>query len=370
LISKAHWHTIIATIVLVVFIVFLYRVREILPPFIISIIIAWLLDPVIDRMQRYGLSRFAGVCTVYIVFLTVFILTLRFLIPIVVHEVQQLPTDFPKYSEKFLERCSSYMEKHKQVLVKLGLPSTPEKVIQKYSTPVTKWIASKLKDLQKLVLSHAEKALWLILIPLLSFYLINDLDRLRNKVVLIIPSIWRQRSTEILSKIARVFGSYVRGLIVVCLLYGVVSSAILASFGVRYGVVIGLISGILYAVPFLGAILITLMVFLVALATKGLAFGILMALVMFILNQVVFDMLLTPRIIGKSVGLHPVLSLFALFAGQELFGLPGMILAVPIAASIQETILEFSPELRGNKKVLKTHRKTKNKIQSQQKERE
>jgi predicted PurR-regulated permease PerM len=117
---------------------------------------------------------------------------------------------------------------------------------------------------------------------------------------------------------------------------------------VQYSILIGLFAGILYAVPYVGASSTALLVFLVALAThndNSLHAAWVPPIAVLINNQA-FDLFISPRILGKSVGLHPVLSLFALLAGGQLFGLAGMVLAVPIAASIQEIIFEIYPLLR------------------------
>lgn len=357
--THPRWYFLPFLVAALVLSIFLFSVRDILPPFVIALVIAWLFDPVLDRLQKYGFRRTLAISIVYVLFAALFLITLRSLMPAIVHQGKQLPSEFPSYSQKFMDICSAQMEKHQDMLRKFGLPSTPETALQRYGSPVTGWITDRLQDLNKIVVSNLGKALWLVLIPLLAFYLLNDIDYIHKKVILLIPNTWRPKSQEILSRIGRVFGSYVRGLVIVCTLYGLTSSLILTIFGVRYSIIIGLLSGLLYAVPFLGAILITLMVFLVALATKGLGFAILMAVVMFLLNQVLFDMFISPRILGKSVGLHPVLSIFALLAGQKLFGFVGMILAVPIAASIQEIVLEFNPELRNDTRPCRPKRASK-----------
>ncbi len=240
------------------------------------------------------------------------------------------------------------MEKHRETLIKFKLPTTLQEVFSRYGHQATKGIASGIQHASNWIIANLSKALWFILIPLVAFYFLNDIDRIRKKAVLFIPERWRPRSTEVLSRMGGVFSSYVRGLIIVCLLYGIATVIVLAAFKLKYGIILGLLAGVLYAVPYLGAILTTVLVFLVGLATypHGVTQAVWVALAMVALNQL-FDMGVTPRILGRSVGLHPVLSLFALMAGAQLFGLVGMVLAVPVAASIQEIVFEFCPELRG-----------------------
>lgn len=344
---KTQWyHILLLVVVIAIAAIFLYLVRGILPPFVIAFAAAWLLDPILDRLQKRGYPRLLAISAVYLAFLGLFVVGLVFLVPAVVRQTKQLAEDFPSYVHSVETYASDAMAAHHDTLVRLRLPTTPSELIDKYSQYLTARSVVALRGTGNWLAANAAKTLWLILIPLLSFYFLNDIDRIRERSALFVPAQWRERTIAVLSKVGAVFSSYVRGLIVVCILYAAVSTIVLTVAGVKYGIILGLISGLLYAVPFVGAILITLMIFLVALATKGLAFAALMTVVMFLLNQLAFDMVITPRVVGRSVGLHPVLSLFALMAGQQLFGLVGMVLAVPVAASIQEVIFELYPELR------------------------
>jgi predicted PurR-regulated permease PerM len=206
------------------------------------------------------------------------------------------------------------------------------------------------------ITANASRALWIILIPIIAFYFLMDIDRMRRKATLLIPESIRPRAMDVLSRVGVVFSGYVRGLLIVCLMYGIVTTIVLSLLHLKYGIILGLLAGVLYAVPYLGAMVTMLLVFLVGLATypHGVSQAIWPTLAMIVLNQLIFDPVITPKIIGKSVGLHPVLSLFALLAGGQLFGLVGMILAVPVAASIQEVVFEFCPQLKADPKPAKT----------------
>lgn len=346
--ARTQWYHIftlaVATAVLVYF---LYLVRDVLPPFIIALAAAWLLDPLLERLQKRGCPRILAVSAVYVAFLAVFVVGLIFLVPALIEQAKQLAQDFPAYSDRLKTLATGFMEDNRSTLLRFHLPTTLEEAFAKYGNQVSIRASSGIQFISNWIAGNLSKALWIILIPLVSFYLLNDIDRIKRRSVLFIPEQWRPRATEVLSKVGTVFSSYVRGLVVVCLLYGVVTAITLTGLKLSYSIILGLLAGILYAVPYIGAIGTVLIVFLVGLATypHGFAQAATVALAMIILNQV-FDLLITPKILGKSVGLHPVLSLFALMAGGRLFGLAGMILAVPVAASIQEVVFEFYPELR------------------------
>ena len=328
--------------------IFLYKVRGVLPPFVIAFAIAWLLDPLLDRLQRRGFPRAAAIAGVYALFLGVFVLGLVFLVPAIIDQATQLAGDFPSYAQRARDFGDSFMQSHHAVLVKFKLPTTLQEVFARYGGQVSGSATSAVTTVTTWIASNVSKALWLILIPLISFYFLSDIDRIRRRSLLFVPEAWRERTTEVLSKVGSVFTNYVRGLLIVCLLYGIAAMVLLTIFRVDYAIILGLLAGILYAVPYIGALGTVLIVLLVSLAThqpRGDYAIWLPPLVMVAQNQV-FDMGITPKVIGKSVGLHPVISLFALMAGGQLFGLAGMVLSVPIAASIQEIIFEFKPELR------------------------
>lgn len=330
---------------------FLYAVRSVLPPFLIAFAIAWLLDPLLDRLEARGWPRVLAVAGVYLVFLAVFVVALVFLVPVVIDQSKQLTRDFPAYADRFKAFASQLMADNRDLLLRFHLPTTFQEVIARFGQNAEKDVSHALQVVTGWITANLSKVLWFILVPLIAFYLLNDIDRMRTKAVIFIPEEFRDKTTRVLSRIGTVFTNYVKGLLLVSLIYSVVTMTLLLALKLQYAVIIGLLAGILYAVPYVGAFVTILIVFLVGLATysSGVSHAVATAVAQLVVNQT-FDQLLTPRILGKSVGLHPVLSLFALLVGGHLFNLVGMILAVPVAASIQEIIFEFYPELRGPEK--------------------
>jgi predicted PurR-regulated permease PerM len=324
---------------------FLYTVRDILPPFAIAFIVAWLLNPMLDRLQRLGVPRMLAVALVFTLFMGIFVVGIIFVIPAMVDQATQLSKEYSHYAEIGRGLVSDFFDQHHDVLARFNLPTTFQDAVNQYGDSLNHTIRSTIPSVSGWITENAFKVLWLVLIPLLSFYILNDMHRLKAKALLFVPKAWRPITSKMVSRTATVFSNYVRGLLEACLVYSIVTSIVLSFCHVRYGIVLGLLAGVLYAVPYLGAITILVLVFVVSAATgSGFNHAIWPTIAMLITNES-FDLLITPRILGKSVGLHPALSIFAMMAGAKLFSLPGMILAVPIAASIQEIILEFCPEL-------------------------
>ena len=163
-----------------------------------------------------------------------------------------------------------------------------------------------------------------------------------------------QRARAPMSQYARdigsVFTDYLRGLLIVSTLYGIATMIALACLSLihrqmfAYVLLIGVAGGILYAVPYIGPLVTAAVTFLVAFSAGGLSFGIIAIIVTLIVNQI-FDNVITPRVVGGGVGLSPVASLFALTLGGTLFGLWGLLLSVPVAASIQAILFRLFPKL-------------------------
>lgn len=360
--TGSRWYTAGVIAAIAILVAVLYAVRSTLPPFLIAFAIAWLLDPVLDRLQARGVRRVWAVLFIYAAFLAVFVVGILFLVPAVIDQAKQLGSDFPEYSARFTQYASETFEKHHDTLVRFKLPTTLREVFSRYGDQVNAQIGAGVSLATGFITANLSRALWIILVPIIAFYFLMDIDRMRKKAALLIPESVRPRAMDVLSRVGAVFSSYVRGLLIVCLMYGIVTTIVLSLLHLKYGMILGLLAGILYAVPYLGAIVTMLLVFLVGLATypHGVSQAIWPTLAMIVLNQLIFDPVITPRIIGKSVGLHPVLSLFALLAGGQLFGLVGMILAVPVAASIQEVVFEFCPQLKAEPKS-RPKRKSKSK---------
>ncbi len=189
-----------------------------------------------------------------------------------------------------------------------------------------------------------------MLVPIVAFYALIDYHRIFAKVLLLVPRHSRDDVRSIAADVTVVFGKYLRGLGVVCVLNTLATTLVLLLFAPTrpYAAALGLIAGILYAVPYLGAIVSTALISLVALVHPeygSISNMLIVTASMVGLHQLFFDQVLAPRILGGHVGLHPIFSIMALTAGHTLAGIGGMLLAVPVAASLQVIVLHLIPRL-------------------------
>ncbi len=322
-----------------------YLVRDALPPFLIAFGLAMLLDPVLDRLERRGVSRGLAVALTFSVFLAVFITGIVVLLPLGFKESTQLVNRIPAAYEQVRAGIDDFMRRNITVLQHLRLPLSTEEAWNQYHREIAQYLQEVPRRIFSAFQASAARLIWIVIIPIVTLYMMVDIDRIRARAYHVVPEAHREVAVQIANKVAAVFGRYLRGLFVVCVGFGIVLGVVLWAFGLPYALLLALVGGVLYAVPYIGPLATIAIAALVAWATRGQPiYTIGIGVTVLVINQI-FDQIVTPRVLGAMVGLHPILSIFALMVGGSLFGLIGMIFAVPLAASVIVVLEEFFPRL-------------------------
>lgn len=342
--------TLLAIVAAVLLLWFVYLVREVLPPFLIALAIAAAFDPLLDRVQKIPhMSRAGAVAIVYVLFFGSIAVVLVYLIPLAIEQAQRLADLTPKASEYLTEArlwFDQFLRRNTTLLERFHLPHTTTELLNQYQGQLVRYAQVALGGLFGTFQASASKIIWVVIIPIASLYLMMDYDRVRGRFLFCMPEHQRESFVHLAGRISAVFMGYLRGLAVVCVGFAVVAYILLAFlFRLDYALLLALVGGVLYAIPYIGAISFLLVCGIVS-ASTGHPWGFTIGLVVSLLvaNQV-FDYGIFPRVVGSSVGLHPVISIFALAVGGSLFGLVGMILSMPVAASIQEVMVHYYPRL-------------------------
>jgi len=287
---------------------------------------------------------------------------LLYVVPLIVAQMQGLLKDLPSYiraaNDWFQEELQPLLKRHHETLHRLNLPEEPQQLIDRYSEQINAQVTTWMRNLLNYVTSLLGKILWLVLVPIITFFAMVDLPRLRQRVLEMVPESSRHSMHALLRALAVVWTGYLKGLLTVAILYGIALSIVFTLLGVRYSIVLGTLAGLLYLVPYLGALLIALTSGLVAffggegqalwmfaVSAHSWKYTLLVVGTALVVNTL-FDQLLVPRIVGGSVGLRPIASIFALIVGAKLFGIWGMLLAIPVAASLWIVLLALFPSLR------------------------
>lgn len=333
-------------IIQVLYVPIIKPIFEVLLPFLAALAIALMLDPVIDRLSKRGMSRGLAVALVGTTFLGAILIAAIFLIPALVHQGQDLYKNGPEYLSQADVYINKQMVTHKSLLERFHLPINTKGLANSLSSKLPA-AASSLENVPKYLGGFVSGAVILILIPIITVFLLMDIDKLKKKALLFVPKAYRDKTALLVGAMGKVFGSYIRGLITVSILYGIACGLFIAVRGIPYAVMLGTIAGVLSLVPYIGTISTLIIVGIVTLVQQpGHPMNALwMVLGLLVINQL-FDNLVSPKVVGKAVGIHPALAIFALLLGAQLFGILGMILSVPVAASLQLLAMEYYPELK------------------------
>jgi len=318
----------------------------VLPPFVVAFILAFLLNPLITRLEGRGMSRNFAALSVSLVFLLIFGGFAFYLVPKAVEQGIQLAQDMPEYAQTVGTQVNQLLARERTILERFNLPTSVQDALQQFSDQISVATTASLRTISNFILSLIDTILWLLLVPILTLYLLNDWQRLRRKVPNLIPEAQRARWIPLFEAIGNVFNSYVRGQIILVVLYGLTTTLVLMLFGVHYSLVLGLIAGLVSPIPFLGSVVILLTTTSVAFVQSGSwLFALWVAVAMMVQNNFLFDNLIAPRVLGKAVGLNLAWSIFALLLGGAMFGIIGMIIAVPMGAVIQVFLCSYFPKL-------------------------
>lgn len=307
----------------------LWLLGSTLLPFLLGAAIAYFLDPLADRLERLGLSRVAATGVIAITAIVVFVALTILAVPALVSQVQGLVTSLPDYVNHLNALLSSRYPRlfgpHSVVMRNL---SGVETMLRDGGITVANQVLAGSLALVNILLL-------LVVSPVVAFYLLLDWDRMIAKVNAMLPREHALTICGLAREIDVVLAGFVRGQLTVCLILGTFYALALMAVGLQYGVLVGLIAGFLSFIPYVGsAVGLLLSGGIAAFQFWNEPFWIFVTLGIFFFGQFVEGNILSPNLIGKSVGLHPVWLIFALSVFGTLFGFAGLLVAVPLAAAL------------------------------------
>jgi predicted PurR-regulated permease PerM len=320
-------------VVLVLFVLALWLLSEILLPFVAGLAIAYLLTPLADRLERLGINRLAAALLI----ITIVVLALVYLIllvaPIIGSQLASFIESVPGYVTTLQALLGDRSRPWLQKL--LGAGFNADKSIGDLVTQGVGWLTAFLHSLWSGGRALVSVFSLVVVTPVVAFYLIYDWHRMISNVDSWIPVQYRETVRGLASEVDAAIAGFLRGQTAVCLILGSFYAVALTLSGLNFGLLIGLISGLITFVPYIGSMTGLVLSLGVAVVQFWPAYGsILMVLGIFLVGQFVEGNVLSPKLVGESVGLHPVWVIFALLAFGYLFGFVGLLVAVPLAATI------------------------------------
>ncbi|MBC8067369.1 MAG: AI-2E family transporter [Deltaproteobacteria bacterium] len=326
------WVIALAGIVLVGLVI--WALRGVLTPVFFAFLIAYMLDPLVDRLERRRIPRSFGIVLLLTAVLGALALFMVFAIPSIARDVSRFAAELPGALRNLLARIEPTLagigvpvpHSFDEALAQLGMDSSElAKNAAKPAGVVLGFLVGGTGTVLGMVAT-------LLIVPVFAFYLLHDFDRMTAAVRELIPPHWRPFVLDVIGEVDFMLGQFVRGQITVMVLLAILYAVAYSIIGVRLAVVIGVAAGLLSFIPYVGgatALGLALLMSLIdwhgpmQLVWVGIAYAII---------QVLEGFVITPRVLGDKVGLSPIWVLFALMVGGELFGFLGVMLALPAAA--------------------------------------
>lgn len=315
-------------------------VRSIWIPLGLAFLVAMVLDPIVDRMEVRGWKRTTASAFIFGSFLLITIGLVILAFPTLVEQGASLQSGVEKYFPDFSK--AGLRKSFIDLGMAPGFANTAAAAVESAKGGLTKssgW-------LPEFGLSVATNVVWIVIIPIVAFYILRDFHLILAKGLLMVPAGRRDLVQTAVTEVTAIFGKYLRGLAIVSALNGIATAAMLFAMGIPGALLLGVFAAFMYSVPYVGAVLTILLTAAVAFVGAGPQAMLWAVAASFVLHHIVFDQIVTPKILGDHVGIHPLLSIFALLVGNLLLGIVGMVLAVPIAACIQIAVLALQPKLK------------------------
>ena len=321
-------------IVLVLFAALVHVLKPILTPFLVSALLAYLSDPIADKLEARGLSRTLSVCVVFIVLTLTATGVLLVAIPQVGHQLDLLAQKIPQWIQAFQDTLVPWLQQRLQLDQQAFSTEQVKEIISENWITAGDMLTRVWQQVTGSGLALAAGLANLVLIPVVTFYLLRDWDRLIENIRNILPRNWEPKVVQVSQECDEIVSAFLRGQLMVMLALGVIYSLGLSIVGLDMAILLGMLAGLAAIVPYMG--------FIVGIAAASIAawfqfhdpMMLLWVAVVFGVGQAIESMLLTPVLVGDRIGLHPVAVIFAVMAGGQLAGFTGVLLALPVAAVI------------------------------------
>ncbi|NRA86333.1 MAG: AI-2E family transporter [Rhizobiales bacterium] len=337
-------HSIFWLVTFIVFLLFLNIFSSIMLPFVTGMAIAYFLDPIADKFEAWGTSRVWATTITMALFTLLFILVLLLILPPLFSQTISLLNELPSLIEKLPMIIETKGQEWFGNSFDNFFSNSPEaggsnaeltNIISEYVGKIASIGSALIGSIWSGGMAFFSFLSLLIVTPVVAFYLLNDWDRMTAIIASWIPLNQKKTVFKLADEMSKVLSGFIRGQGSVCLILAIYYAVCLTLAGLKFGLVIGIIAGIISFIPFVGAIIglilsvgLALFQFWPDYAQIGIVGGI------FVVGQFLEGNVLTPKFVGRHIGLHPVWLMFALFAFGALFGFVGMLLAVPVAAMI------------------------------------
>lgn len=305
----------------------------ILLPMIMTGLLYYLLNPIVDFLERYKFSRTVGISIVFVMIAILLVWGLAVAIPSVQQQITTLARNVPTYIHDIEVQVTLLLqderfEEFRPTILQM-MNQLNEQVIafaQKFSSSAVNWASTLISTASQIIVA-------ILIMPFILFYLLRDGKQLNGQITKYLPTKWRQPIGAVLTDMNQQLSNYVRGQVTVAMIVAFMFSVLFSIIGLDYPVTLGVLAGFLNLIPYLGSFLA--MIPAVILGAIAGPIMLVKVLIVFMVEQTIEGRFVTPLIIGSSLSIHPITILFVLLTAGQMYGVLGVLLGIPIYASIK-----------------------------------
>ena len=305
---------------------------------VLSIFFAYLVSPLVEVLRRprtigsreIAIPKVAAITLAYLIILTAVVVAIFVILPSLSNQFPEFVTQAKLYWQSFGERAQQIIEYSRSRRV----PGPVVNAVNKAVPQVLEKVGHTSTEFASAAVAYLVYLPWLVLIPILAFFLLKDAESFRRSALLMLPrGRWRWRGDEFFQDINSTLAAYIRAQLTACLLIGIVCAVGFTLLGLPGGLVMGFIAGVFEFVPLAGPLVVAIMAAILAVLHAG-PFNAFLVLLFLGVLRIVHDYFVYPRLIGQGIHLHPLAVIFAILAGEKLAGVAGIFLAIPLVAIV------------------------------------
>lgn len=322
-------------VVVAAFLWIVMMARGVLLPFLLAFVLAYLLAPLVDAMARHGVGRSAAILLVYALVALIITGVVIYMVPVLLQESEHLIKVVPTFVANVQSTWDYWLARFHQQ----PMPPAIRTAITETGRHLQTRLSNGLKGLLHTVFGLVPGVLSVIISPVLAFYVLKDLNRIRDRFWTLVPIDWRGAVYKLGYDTDRALNGYIRGQLMVALVVGILSTMWMIILGIPFALLIGALAAITDIIPYVGPIAGAIPAILLGLTRSP--WVSLYAVLGFVVIHQLEGTVISPKVVGESVGLHPLVVIFAILAGGAIMGFTGLLIGVPIAAVVRVLLIHL-----------------------------
>lgn len=315
------------------FFLFLYLIRSILLPFVVGLLAAYFLDPAMDRLRKRGWSRSAAAALITFIFFIIVASACGLLVPLMLQQLASLASELPGYLHTLQEKYATDIDRYIALLNTEQTESIKDTAVSAGGS-LASALSKVIPNILQSGLAILNLASLIFLTPVVIFYLLRDWEEFVKRIDDMLPLDKADTIREQLRAIDHTLSGFIRGQTNVCLIMATYYGIALSGIGLNFGLGMGILTGFLLFIPFVGYVFSMLVCLAIALFQFGMEMHFFSTVAVFAVGVVMETGVITPKLVGSKVGLHPIWIIFGMLAGAALFGFVGILISLPVTAVV------------------------------------